>query len=72
MTIYPYYNIFQLSPAAILTAIPLISEIMASGVDDEFAVVAAAYRQTDDPLLRQELEELFNAEIRQRGAVWPS
>jgi hypothetical protein len=68
---YPYFSTFQqLSPAAISIAIPLFSEIEASGVNDEFAVVAATYRRTDDPLLRQELERLFCAEIRRPGVVF--
>jgi hypothetical protein len=69
---YPYFNVFQrLSPAVISKAITLFADIEVSGVSDEFSVIAAAYRQTDNPYLRHELEALLHAEIQTLGSVIP-
>ncbi len=67
-----YSNVFiSLSPAVIPKAVDLFADIEVSGERDEFTVVSAAYRQIDDPALRLELEQLFEAEIRSPGAVCP-
>ncbi len=69
---YPYFNLLtKISPAVCSSAIPLLSEIIASGVYDEFAVLATAWRRTNDPALRDEIKGLLYKEIQHPGSVIP-